>query len=71
MWLEYKTKQLMIKSVYLVLSLYYHAAALGSARESNAAQIQDLQVYAMHTNIKNRETNLMKERDPATSNYKC
>ena len=52
MWLEYKTKQLMIKSVYLVLSLYYHAAALGSARESNAAQIQDLQVYAMHTNIK-------------------
>ena len=52
MWLEYKTKQLMIKSVYLVLSLYYRAAALGSARESNAAQIQDLQVYAMHTNIK-------------------
>ena len=27
------------------ISLHYHAAALSSARESNAAQIQDLQVY--------------------------
>ena len=64
MWLEYKTKQLRIKSVYLVLSLYYRAAALGSARESNAAQIQDLQVYAMHGNIKNREINRYERKGP-------